>query len=216
MNSKPVTADKITIESTMHYKDTPVLHYRIEYPRFHDSGNRMALEDINDWYRKHAMDLQKKYETELYRDAVDLFEYTVRNQFPFHMFEAVSAYDLTYDQDGVVSLYHDEYTYTGGAHGSTVRRSETWDTRTGQRLSLFQFVKDPTGYHEKIMDAIRQQAELQIQRGENIYFEDYPQLISEHFNPESFYLTPEGVVIYFQQYEIAPYAGGLPEFTIPF
>ena len=47
------------------------------------------------------------------------------------------------------------------------------------------------------------------------YFDDYAKLIQNTFNPDSFYLFPGGVVIYFQQYDIAPYATGLPEFVLP-
>jgi len=49
-----------------------------------------------------------------------------------------------------------------------------------------------------------------------IYFEDYRNLIVQHFNPASYYLSNDGLVIYYQQYEIAPYATGIVEFTIPF
>ncbi|MFU2363539.1 MAG: RsiV family protein, partial [Clostridiales bacterium] len=36
----------------------------------------------------------------------------------------------------------------------------------------------------------------------------------ETINFDSYYLTPKGIVIYFQQYDIAPYSSGLPEFLI--
>jgi len=214
MKNEPVTADKITIESTMNYKGSPVLHYRIEYPRFHDSGCQPALDYINEWYRKLAVDLQKRYETELYREAADLYDYTVQNQFPFHMYEAVFTYEIPYNQDGVISLYHDQYIYSGGAHGGTERRSETWDVSTGYRITLLQYAKDPIGTRAVILNSIREQIAAQLEEGEGMYFEDYPQLIAEYFNPESFYLTPEGTVIYYQQYEIAPYASGIPTFVI--
>lgn len=29
-------------------------------------------------------------------------------------------------------------------------------------------------------------------------------------------MTPDGIVIYFQQYDIAPYSSGLPEFELHF
>lgn len=44
------------------------------------------------------------------------------------------------------------------------------------------------------------------------YFDDCAKLVSKTLNLNSFYLTPEGVVLYFQQYDIAPYAAGFPEF----
>ncbi|MFR3751201.1 MAG: RsiV family protein [Enterocloster sp.] len=35
------------------------------------------------------------------------------------------------------------------------------------------------------------------------------------FNQNQFFLRPGYIVIYYQQYEIAPYATGIPEFSIP-
>ena len=41
-------------------------------------------------------------------------------------------------------------------------------------------------------------------------------LIREHFNPQSYFLEPRSIVIYYQQYDIAPYATGIPEFRLPY
>jgi hypothetical protein len=49
-----------------------------------------------------------------------------------------------------------------------------------------------------------------------VYFENYAELVNENFKPSHFYLSKDGVVIYFQQYDIAPYATGMPSFTIPY
>jgi len=214
MASEPVTVNKIIIESSMNYKDTPVLHYKIEYPRFLHPIYQNELDGINEWYQKQAEDLQKKYETELYREAVELYEYSNANQFPFHMYDAVSVYEVTYNLNDVLSLYYDHYIYSGGAHGSTKRKSDTWDIKTGCRIFLFKYTKDPALLRADILNKIRVQIALQMEKGENWYFEDYPLLIDEHFDPMSFYITPNGLVIYYQQYEIAPYSSGIPEFTI--
>lgn len=216
MENEPVTVNKVTIESTMNYKDIPVLHYKIEYPQFIQPYYENTLSCINRWYQKMAADLQNKYETINYKEAVDQYEYMISNQFPFHMHEALSVYEITYNQCGVISLYYDHYIYTGGAHGSTKRVSSTWDIKRGCRISLFQCTMDPIGYKAGILNQIREQIDTQMQQGENQYFEDYSQLIYEKFNPESFYYTQNGIVIYYQQYDIAPYSSGIPKFVIHF
>lgn len=48
-----------------------------------------------------------------------------------------------------------------------------------------------------------------------IYFEDYRKLLQDTFNANSFYIQPGRVVIYYQQYDIAPYSTGLPKFYVP-
>ena len=48
------------------------------------------------------------------------------------------------------------------------------------------------------------------------YFENYKELINKTFNPNSFYCTPEGISVYYQQYDIAPYSSGIREFLMPY
>jgi hypothetical protein len=62
---------------------------------------------------------------------------------------------------------------------------------------------------------ILQKAEEQ-QAQEKIYFDGYQTLITKYFNPASFYLIPDGVSFYYQQYEIGPYAIGMPTFTFSY
>jgi len=47
------------------------------------------------------------------------------------------------------------------------------------------------------------------------YFDDYKTLLHNTFRINNFYLEPGKLVIYFQQYDIAPYSTGLPEFYFP-
>ncbi len=216
MKNEPVTVNKITIESTMNYNDTPVLHYKIEYPQFSHPWYQDVLDCINQWYLILAVELQNKYQTINYQEAVEQYEYTAENQFPFHRNEALEVYEITYNQDGIISLYHDSYTYTGGAHGNTKRQSETWDLIRECRVSLFGYMDHSIQHKAEVINNIREQIDFQIEKGEGWYFDDYPQLIFEYFNPESFYLTPDGMVLYYQQYDIAPYSSGMPEFIVQF
>lgn len=214
MNQELAEECKILIKKSIKYNNETVLHYKIEYPRFWNPFRQEALDVINAWYRAQAKELQRKYETELYREAVEQYDYSMENRFPFHMFEAVSAYEVTKNENDILSLYYDHYTYTGGAHGNTVRASETWNTEDGSRIGLYSFTDDPVRYQTEILENIRAQIASQIESGEGMYFDDYSTLIVEYFNPKSFYLTPQETVVYYQQYEIAPYASGIPEFLI--
>lgn len=217
MNNGSFTVEKVVIEETMDYRDVPVLHYRIEYPRFSHPAYRDdedELDDINEWYRDQAEVLKRKYETELYHDAAATYEASLENDFPFHMYDAATVFEVTYNSNCMLSLYSDDYIYSGGAHGSTQRHSETWNARTGDRIYLYQFAGDPAAFRAEILRNVRDQIAQQMETEEGRYFDDYAQLTLEHFNPENFYLTPQGLVIYYQQYDIAPYASGIPEFTI--
>jgi len=58
--------------------------------------------------------------------------------------------------------------------------------------------------------------EQQIRRNPDIYFENYRELIDKNFHEENFYCEPRGIVIYYQLYDIAPYASGIRTFLIPY
>ena len=214
MECKPVKVEKVTIENTLNYKGISVLHYKIEYPKFSDPENQKSLECINDWYKKQAENQRKEFKGQYFKEATEQYEFSIKNQYPFHMYEALTVYEITYNQDCIISLYTDTYIFSGGAHGNTVRSSDTWNAACGCRYTLFGEGKDTESVKKSIMKQINEQIRGQMESGDNWYFDNYSELVAQTFNPDSFYLTPDGMVIYFQQYDIAPYSSGIPEFTV--
>jgi hypothetical protein len=144
------------------------------------------------------------------------YEYSIANNFPVRQFEAYVNYFVTYNQNCILSLYFDQYEYAGGAHGLTVRYSDTWNLPKSKRMELSEFFPHRNNYREYVIQTIVKQIEDEIANGNSMYFENYVQLVNENFKANNFYLTKEGLVIYFQQYDIAPYASGIPTFVIPY
>ena len=143
-------------------------------------------------------------------------EYAQKDNYPFFGYEFISAYTVTWNSGCMTSLYTDQYTYTGGAHGSTIRTSDTWDFSSGRYLTLADFYPHNPSYREGIYRNLEQQVKEREKESSSTYFDDYSSLIRSTFKPENFFVTPKGIVIYFQQYDIAPYSTGIPEFLIPF
>ena len=207
---------KKILANTMTSNNVPVLTYKIDYPSFTSTCSAEAAQNINRYYEDQARAEQSRFRTELYPEAVKQAEFAKENRYPFHPYEAISEFHVTCNSACVTSLYIDRYTYTGGAHGSTIRRSDTWNFRTGDRMTLSEFYPDNPSYQEAVLRGIDRQIEKQLKDGTNDYFDNYTELVRETFNPNSFYLTSEGITIYFQQYDIAPYSSGMPEFFFPF
>lgn len=147
----------------------------------------------------------------MYWDAVNHYKESLANQFPFHMHEALMVYEITYNKNCAISIYFDTYKYTGGAHGITLRDSDTWALERGKPINLYDLIPDRTF----AINMINKQITTQISHGEDWYFENYVALVNQNFNPQSFYLHPAGVALYFQQYDIAPYSSGIPVFILP-
>ena len=123
---------------------------------------------------------------------------------------------ITYLDDHYVCVRADGYESTGGAHGTPFRQYFVFDRETGARLSLSDVVENPVEeLQAKVGAAFRELAEKT-----NFAFEspeDLEHTVADGISYESpFYLSETGVVFYYAPYEIASYAEGFPEVTIPY
>ncbi len=216
MDSYQVLVREKQIQQDMNYKNHIILEYTIKYPSFISGTYYNMMSKLNSLYRTQALMYQKNNVMNLYQMAMADYEYSMNHDYPLRKFEAYVNYEVTYNQDCALSLYIDQYEYSGGAHGLTVRSSDTWDLRRSRRLDLSDLYPEGSNYKEMIIADIIRQIEIQISLGNGMYFENYKQLVQDTFKPGNYYLTPEGVAIYFQQYDIAPYASGIPVFIIPY
>lgn len=202
--------NKNVIEKELFYDGSLVLKYHIEYPSINISVNESTVIRFNNYNKDLALKIQKRAETEIYNNAVETYKYNKANGYPIMVFEVYRNFMITYDRLNILSLYTDEYTFLGGAHGNTVRNSQTWNLLFGTMMNLTSFFPRNPYF---LIDILKQINE-QISKEPDIYFDNTCNLVLDTFNPDSFYLTSNGIVIYFQQYDIAPYSSGIREFTI--
>lgn len=212
MDVKLVTVNKRILQDTMKYNGVALLAYRIEYPEFSSVFYRKAAMKMNKFYRDKAYEYEKYYRNVLFNMDVEQYKYDMQNGYPVREFDAVVEFNVTYNEFCIISLYTDEYEYTGGAHGNTIRTSQTWNLQEQRTIKLSELFRIQLGYRIYIFKIIADE----IKKDESIYFPDWEKLIVQTFNEESFYVTYEGIVIYYQQYDIAPYSSGIREFLIPY
>lgn len=204
------------LQEKLYYKGNLILSYQINYPQFVSEDCSCFVDNLNKYYKSKAIVFEKVNMKRLYDMAVEEYETSVANGFPIRPYEAIVEYHIAYNQDCVISLYYDQYEYTGGAHGNTIRNSDTWNVQTGTRIKLRDLFIHYSNCKKYITGVISNQVEKQIKAEANQYFEDYDKLIVETFKESNFYITKEGVLIYFQQYDIAPYSSGIPTFIVPY
>ncbi len=210
-----VSVENRSFKEELTHKEEVVLRFYGDYPQFAAECFPKPVAFLNTFYQGKARAFEQYCRRRLFPQAADALEAAQENNYPFRMYEAVLAYELTYNQNCAVSLYFDRYEYTGGAHGSTLRTSDSWDLRRARRITLPDLIRSPD-VRAFVVAEVNRQIKEQIAAGNDVYFEDYESLTLEHFNPESFYLTPDGVAVYYQQYDIAPYSTGIPVFVIPY
>lgn len=164
--------------------------------KWEDFNNKIES-DIKSW-KEDVLTIRDEY----FNDYVSNFKPT---------FEMDSRYEIGINRDGLFSGYIDYYQYTGGAHGITVRRSYNYDGQLGKFFTIDKLFKNGYDYETPINKKIKEE----ISKNKDMYFNE-----GEYFKgidkTPNFYLTEEGIVVYFQLYEIAPYASGIPEFKIPY
>jgi hypothetical protein len=121
--------------------------------------------------------------------------------------EMQAYYEIKTNERGILSLNLIVYSFTGGAHGMTIIKSLTFDTKSGKQYSLNELFKPGSNYEKKLSDII----------GKKI--KDWNVQLLEEFkgirSDQDFYIADTSLVIYFQLYEITPYVWGFPYFPIP-
>ena len=190
--------DKILEENTDKYK------VDVKYPLL--LGENKVLEEINkniedftlSWVRNVKL-LGEEFNKEYEKEGKEIPKV-----------EADSFYECFYNSE-IISIPMTYYEYTGGAHGLTIKISYNYNLKTGEILTLNNLFKDDFNYNEIIDKFIREE----ILKEPTLYF-DEGELFKGVDEKQAYYLSKDGIVIYFQQYEIAPYSSGIREFKIPY
>ena len=114
--------------------------------------------------------------------------------------------------------------YQGGAHGMTSGSGYIFDSATGKQLSLADF-GDEAAIKDAAMSYIINTIDESTQEAKDMLYQDdgfilgYADNIREAFDGNAcpdYYLDNRGLVLLFQQYQIAPYAAGIISFTVPY
>lgn len=207
-----VTITQAQLKCDLECNGVVMVKANFEYPVVCGTTNRAARR-INGYYRQIAQTLMKRARSELLPAAADEYKYAAENGYPFRPYETTMKFTVSYNDQDILSLYYDVYDYMGGAHGSTKRFGDTWRSSTGWFLCLTDFFPRGTNVKRLLTDNAILIADRQMAEGTHGYFEDYPKLIRKHFNRSKFYIVPEGVAIFYDQYAIGPYVEGIPVFV---
>lgn len=212
----PVEVKSVILEDNLFYDKQNLLHYKIEYPQFYSYNYQNKLNVINSIYKRRALVQQRTVVDKYLQIAVTFYLFSVKRGIPVRLFEVSYIPTITYNENCTISLYYDEYIYSGGAHGTTFRTSDTWDIKNGRYIRLDDIVIYRYGKYGYVKNLIINKVKKLVGSDKFVYFDNFEENISCNFYNKNFYLVPEGLIIYYQQYDIAPYAAGIPEFLIPF
>lgn len=199
-----ITENTIKIKTVKEASETRALIKTVQYPQIEGLESKVIQDEINGIFKGLAGSAVQ----EGIKNVADLAPYVLQNPDMPSQCETYFNYQVKYNQNNVLSLIFLDYQYAGGAHGSTVESSYTINLKTGKMYSLKDLFKEKTDYSSVISGSVKRQLN---ERG-------LTEGLLEPFNKisdnQGFYLSNNGIMIYFQQYEILPYAAGIQEFLV--
>lgn len=120
-----------------------------------------------------------------------------------------SRYALELNKNNILSLTLTESHYRKqAAHPMRYMKGMTLNTKTGQVYQLKDLFTDSSAYQSRLTGLINQQI---VDQGLHL-LKPFEGVKSD----QEFYLTADGVVIYYQLYDYTPYVWGFLKFNIPY
>ncbi|SDK68248.1 DUF3298 and DUF4163 domain-containing protein [Natronincola ferrireducens] len=171
-----------------------LIRYRIglTYPEITDLENKEAEDTINQLIQEeiYRMIVEQGYEE----------DYTI---------EIWGDYEVKVNDKDLLSILLNIHSYSkGAAHGLKAVKALNIDLKRGKLYELKDLFLQNNNYIDKINEIVK----------EEIVTKDIPLLVEFETidKRQDFYLTKEGITIFFQIYEYTPYAYGIPEFKISY
>ena len=127
-------------------------------------------------------------------------------------------YEPTRIDQGILSLFGNSITYTGGSHPDYRCVAVNYNLITGETLSLGSIVTSVEAV-EKLHQLVLE--ELEKQQVEKYLRSGYAQTVDQRFAGEEsynydWYFSDAGICFYFAPYEIAPYSSGIIVAEVPY
>lgn len=191
----------------------------INFPKA--EGTNDVANRINTTLQNYIVDqtnLSEDSQTSLsIHDAVAKFNYefnSFKSDFPdsTQKWEAFIDGEVTHRSPELICIAINSYLDTGGAHGNTNVRFFNFNPQTGTSLHTKDLIGNIKGFSEVVEQKLKDEIKTNT---DNESMED--EFFGKDFQlPETIGYSDEGIIILYNPYEIASYAQGIVEFTIPF
>jgi hypothetical protein len=122
-------------------------------------------------------------------------------------------FDVTLNGN-LLTIHKSGYDYpTGAAHGMPIREYYQFDIMTGKLYALKDLFVNNSRYIETLDEVLVESIQKSYDSGNTMVFPESFKGLTEDTN---FIITKDALVIYFYPYDIAAYAAGFQEFSIPY
>lgn len=175
--------------------ETEYSEVKIQTPKISIPNEKEFSEKLNNMISDKAEEAAEKFEKKVI--SSDIADKGV-----FDMLQRVN-----YNKNDFISITEELYTYTGGAHGMTVRHTRNIDILRQCEITLEDLFAE-----EGYKDTLKRMINEEIEENQEEYSELWqkPEIKSN----QDFYITDDLLVIYYQPYELSYYARGFVEFPL--
>jgi len=179
-------------------KYSPNINYLVYYPVLENMADLKKEADINAKFKEMWTGIT----TQSIKPS-DILDYNYE-----------SGFSVEFSRKDLLVLAETGYSYAfGAAHGMPVMNHVHVDVRTGGFYELENLFLDDSNYTGILTEIVRNQiTEVSDPDGAINWLDSYEGIKPDH----KFYITENGLNLYFDPYEIAPYAVGFPTFMITF
>jgi len=206
--------------SPQHGDTTVVAKYKVTYPVFEgissDAAKKITvkLDSILTQGYSEALPLTIEQASQEFIRQFEEYQLEDPESKQQWSFNAIAGVNIVSDTLISVAIFRDEY--SGGAHSNSRRDFLNIDPHTGDEIFLAHELEDGfeaplTAIGEKIFRTVRQIPDTASLS--NSYFE-FPQ--NKFRLTKTYGFTKNGIVFFYNNYEIAPYAIGPTEVLVPY
>jgi hypothetical protein len=186
--------------------------------KINDSLRLLAINSVVSWLDSTTVAEHPKARTDL-AQAVNLFAADYESMLKDMgslggCWDLKTSADTVHVSDKVLTVKYETYAYTGGAHPNSNSSFYTFDLESGRMLTLADMVSDTTALLSVVENAFRKNQELLPQN--NLEEQGYFLRDGRFFLPANVGMSREGMVFYYNPYEIAAYALGPIQVTVPY
>ena len=189
--------------------DNPVLEMRVTLPACE------ALPQIDAYYKAMYDDLYATCALNAQEAAQRRSEF-ITDGLDFIPWAVEVDCEITRNDGVTLSVLREVYENLGGAHPLVTYRAETFDVASQGRLLLGDlFTVSEDEYLSRLKDLILPQMDKLETDSGVLYFDYAREELMTLLDPMDFALTGDSLLIFYNEYALAPHAAGLQHFYLP-
>lgn len=199
---------EFTVISERYDTDNEYFAGTMESVQITDSEHEVLAKAVNDYFANQKTEFDGNCENMIKEQTENAED---ENYYDYSISTKVMRAD-----NQVFSICVDVYTYLGGAHGGTVEYGVNFDTQTGEIIT-YEKLGDIA---DVVKSTIYKDIDSSKGVGKDELYPEYADTIERYFGEGmkgvDFWFDDRGIVVPFQQYDIAPYSAGIISFNVPY